>query len=167
LVDRANRIYEIEYVGGIQDVPTIPRGLEQFLDTSDDNLTVSESDIVSQKTTEKAGESISDGTDGTDGILQNQVGSIPLPQERREVGRGVKEYEARWTDFLKRTENYHISYKFADDDLRELYAEDEMGQLQRDLKDWEKDGRVFYKTTKKKDGWRVTDRGAPEQGGSK
>lgn len=167
MVNKENRIYEIEYVGGMTDIPKVPRGLEEFLDTSDDKMTVHKHDIASQKSTEKAGEPSSDDSDGSDDILQNTGVGIPLSSKKRGGGRGAQEFENRWHEFLARTEDHDSSYTFALDELPEFYQEDEMAQLERDLKDWEKDGRVFYMKNKKKEGWRVADRGAPTKGGSK
>ncbi|MHA1138538.1 MAG: hypothetical protein ACTSSE_18840 [Candidatus Thorarchaeota archaeon] len=160
MVNKEKRIYEVEYIGGVADVPKVPRGLEQFLDTSDDNITVSEHDTVSEKSTEKTGESTSDDSYGPDDILQNHGVSIPLFVKEGE-SRGVQEYQSRWQRFLERTSDYHLSYTFEIDELEKFYSENERGQLQRDLEDWEKDGLVFRKKTKTKEGWRVTDRGSP------
>ena len=161
MVEKENRIYEIEYVGGVEDVPTVPRGLDQYFDTSDDEITVSESDIASTKSTEKARESISDDTDDTDDILQNTVVGIPLPQERE--SRGVEAFENRWQMFLERTSDFGIKYPISDFNLDNLYKPDERGQLEQDLKDWEKEARVF----RNKEGWRVAYRGAPSTEESK
>ncbi|GAG94056.1 unnamed protein product, partial [marine sediment metagenome] len=122
-------------------------------------------ETVSEISAEKTGEPICDDSDDSDDILQRTGASIPLLIKKGESG-AVKLYEKRFQSFLERTFEYDKSYTFAECELSEFYTEDEMGQLQQDLKDWEKDSLVFYSKTKKKEGWRVTDRGAPENGGS-
>lgn len=93
------------------------------------------------------------------GSVNNDVTSVTCvtPKSVKE-SKGFKAFEKRWSTFLERTVDFGAQFTITEWNLDNLYTGKEKGQLMQDLKDWEKDGRVYYKKTKKEEGWRVADR---------
>jgi len=155
---RSNKIRNIEFqTTGSQGPSKIRSGqgdLSDYINTESNDIVT---DTVTAKPDSNAHTGPSDDSDGSDDISTILEGRIPKDVERGSKRKGMKVYEQRWARFLTRTEEFGTRHTITEWNLDNLYSPKERGQLEQDLEDWEKEGRVF----RNKEGWRVTDRGAP------
>lgn len=160
---RSNKIRSIEIRLIGVDTPTKIRSgqgdITDYIDTDTEDIVTN---IVTAKPEQNTPTGQNDDSDGSDDI--STTPSSRIPKDVDEGSRGVREFEERWKDFLSRTSIFGSKFAISEWNLDNLYNREERGQLDQDLKDWEKEGRVLRN---KQGEWRVVDRGAPEQGGSK
>lgn len=163
--NRSTRIrgIEFEYVGN-QRPNNIRAGqgsIEDFIDTDIDNSVM---DTVIGLMPSDASTGQNDDNDGNDDILPTTASGIP--KDKMRSSRGVKVYEKRWQTFLARTADFSPKHKFTLLDIDKLYPDEkERAQVQRDLKDWTQEGRLWKLHSKGEEGWRVSERGSVDKDG--
>jgi len=147
--------------------------LERYLNDEDDDTNDTSDNIVSSKQPESGIESPNNDINDTNDISAYDVGDIPKSDDKdgirnpeNTVSPLVKQYEKRWQSFLKRTADFSPQHKFTLLDIDKLYPiEKERAQVQRDLKDWTQEGRLWKLHSKGVEGWRVSERGSVNKDG--
>ena len=167
----------------VTSVISSPRSLEHYFTASSsdlkhvegddigDDTTISSSEVplprIDSKSSNVQLEAKGDGDDDGDDINDIHGGGYPKDPMRGIKSKGdisplILAYEERWETFLERTAtlDHPLINEF---DLDKLYVDEEKGQLHQDLKDWISDGRLWKNFNRGVEGWRVTDRGAPDE----
>lgn len=160
----------------VTSVVASPESLEHYLTPSSGESEHVEGDATcdevaspknGSKSTDAQLEAKGDACDAGDATPHIRGGGYPKDPMRGIKSKGdinplILAYEERWETFLERTAtlDHPLINEF---DLDKLYVDEEKGQLHQDLKDWISDGRLWKNFNRGVEGWRVTDRGTPNE----